>query len=378
MTAGTRLTTDWVRITTTKVVAVATNSRDSMVSGLINQCTTITYGNVNLQILLWLAIRSDPVVTPGGASIAAPDDTELPVTSYLARLNGGSRRTQAIALHRIAALITDGKSTATNFSWQALTQDQTETARRALAQRYSPPTANRMISALRGVLKEAWRLGLMDADSYHRASALKNVPKSTPPRGRIISEDEIASLFGACSQDNSAAGARDAALLTVLYSAGLRRSEAAQLDSTDYDPALETLTVRGTVSSRERILHAVDGAAQAMRLWSETRGTGPGRLFLPINKAGQLAPAGNGMSETSIYRAVLKRAGQAGVARFTCQDLRRTFITHLLERGADILTVQRLAGHCNITTTQRYDRRTEPARRELGRMLPVPAGPERA
>ncbi|HEV3310573.1 MAG TPA: tyrosine-type recombinase/integrase, partial [Chloroflexota bacterium] len=224
----------------------------------------------------------------------------------------------------------------------------------------------------RGVLKEAWRLGLMEAELYHHASALENVAWSTPPRGRVLSEDEIRALFDTCSWDTTPAGARDAALLTVLYSAGLRRSEAAALDVRDYDASDRSLIVRGTTSGRERTLYAVDSAATTIEEWMRVRGPAPGPLFVPIDKAGKILIRGERMREQSVYQALIKRAGQAGLRAFSCQDLRRTFITRLLESGADISTVQRLAGHCSVITTQRYDRRIEIARRERGSMLPVP------
>jgi hypothetical protein len=135
---------------------------------------------------------------------------ELPIsaqhsalTRYLSRLKASSRRTQQVALDQIAALLTDGRSTAADLSWHRVTEQEAQTVWHELAARYAPATANRMIAALRGVLKEAWRLGLMDAESYHRASALHNVPWSTPPRGRTLSDDELRALFDACSQDQS-------------------------------------------------------------------------------------------------------------------------------------------------------------------------------
>lgn len=295
-----------------------------------------------------------------------------PVTRYLSRLKFNSRRTQRVALDRIAALLTDGSSAAADLSWHLLTEQQTRTVRRELENRYAPTTANRMIAALRGVLMEAWRLGLMDAESYHHASALENLPWSNLPRGRTLSEDEIRALFDTCSQDQTAAGARDAALLTVLYGAGLRRSEAAALDIRDYDVSRGALAIVATIGDRERTLYTVDSAAGTLDRWIALRGAAPGPLFVPIDKAGKVLIRDERMRDQSIYRALLKRAQQAGVAAFSCQDLRRTFITRLLEGGADISTVQRLAGHCSVTTTQRYDRRSEISRRELARMLAVP------
>ena len=78
------------------------------------------------------------------------------------------------------------------------------------------------------------------------------------------------------------------------------------------------------------------------------------------------------MASQSILEIPERRARQARVARFSPHDLRRTFISDLLDAGADITTVAALAGHANVTTTARYDRRGEETKRRTAELLVVP------
>lgn len=291
---------------------------------------------------------------------------------YLSRLAPASRRTQQTALDGIASLLSDGETRAVDLSWHLLTSEDTHLIRSRLISGYAPTTANRMLAALRGVLKQAWRIGLMDAEKFHRAVSVENVPWYTSQRGRTLDSDEIRALFVACVADPTPAGIRDTALLTVLYGGGLRRSEVAALDIGDYDRSSGALTIRATSSSRSRVVYATDEAAEALQRWINIRGHDAGPLFVPINKGQKILVRTQRLREESIYKALSKRGKQAGVTAFSCQDLRRTFISQLLEAGADVATVQRLAGHCSVATTLRYDRRKEAVQRELARMLPVP------
>jgi site-specific recombinase XerD len=78
------------------------------------------------------------------------------------------------------------------------------------------------------------------------------------------------------------------------------------------------------------------------------------------------------MTAQAIYLALQKRAAEAGVATFSPHDLRRTFVSDLLDAGADLATVQKLAGHADPSTTARYDRRGEAAKAKAAGLLVFP------
>jgi hypothetical protein len=113
-----------------------------------------------------------------------------PARLYLARLSTGSRRTMTQALHNLAGLLTDGQNTAFTLNWAALRYQHIAALRIRLAERYTTTATNKMLSALGGVLLEAYLLGQMADDDYHRTIDITPIPAQTPPRGsaRVASE----------------------------------------------------------------------------------------------------------------------------------------------------------------------------------------------
>ena len=229
-----------------------------------------------------------------------------------------------------------------------------------------PATINHVLAAVRGTLREAWRLGLINAESLARVVDVGNVSASTLPAGRHVDVAEVRRLFETCG--DKPGGARDAAMLALLYGCGLRRSEAVALLLDDYDHG--KVTVRSGKGRKERIVYCPAGGREAINAWIARRGLAPGALLNPVNKAGHI------QHRLMTAQAVLLRlhflADQAGVSRFSPHDLRRSFVGELLDAGADISSVQQLVGNANVATTQRYDRRPEEAKRRTAEMLHVP------
>jgi site-specific recombinase XerD len=330
-------------------------------------------------------VPAPPVIlAPLAIPTAGRPREENPVLAYLARLSPGSRRTMRESLEAIARLASAGEVGALEFPWWLLRYQHAEAIRGRLAEGYAPATANKMLSAMKGVLKSSWRLGLMTADERDRASDVEPVRGTRLPPGRSIPRGELRSLFEACAQEANdprlrARGVRDAAMLALLYVGGLRRTELAGLKLSDYDPQTKTLRLRGK-GNKERQVYAEGGADLLLARWLALRGEGEAGdpLFLPVRKDGEVMhtdPQGEkkaSLSDQAVYKMVKRRQREANIKGISPHDFRKTFVGDLLDAIGDLSTVQKLAGHSDPATTARYDRRGERAMREAASHLHVP------
>ena len=313
--------------------------------------------------------------TPHDLQLATPLPLDRhPAAVYLASLSSErSRRVTAQALRAITALITGEDPHQANIlrlNWAALRYPHTAAIRARLAQDFRPATANRLLSALRGVLKEAWRLGYLSAEDYQRAVDVHNIQGETLPAGRELSPGELLALVEVCKADHTPAGVRDAAILGLLYTGGLRRAELVALEAADFEPESGKLSVRAGKGRKQRMVYVQGGALHALTDWLKIVQNDSGALFVPINKGGKLTH--RRMNAQSIYDLLKKRGEQAGVKAFSPHDLRRTFVGDMLDRGVDIATVANIAGHASVDTTRRYDRRPEETKRQAANKLHFP------
>jgi len=140
--------------------------------------------------------------------------------------------------------------------------------------------------------------------------------------------------------------ARDAAILELFYSSGLRLAELAALDVRDLDPIGETVRVMGK-GSRERIVPVGALALEALSHYRHQAGVQNGPLFLNKSRTR--------LGHRSIWLLLKSYVHNAGLpATLSPHKLRHSFATHLLDNGADLRSVQSLLGHKSLSTTQIY------------------------
>jgi len=293
-----------------------------------------------------------------------------PALVYLASLAESSRRPMGQSLNVIATIL--GMADYMAVPWGEVRYNVAQAIRTQLGENYSASTANRHLSALRGVLKEAWRLGYMTAEDYQRAIDLKPIKGSKVSQaeaGRHLDSGEIKGLMDAC-YDGTNAGVRDAAIVAVGYGCGLRRSEIANLDLSDYDVEKEALKIRAGKGNKERVAYLPGGATSALKAWLAIRGNAAGPLFYSSRRGDHIET--KGLTDQAIYNILASRGQLAGIKHFTPHDLRRTFAGDLLDAGEDISTVQKMMGHSNANTTAGYDRRDAKSKKKAASKLHVP------
>ncbi|MEZ6017255.1 MAG: tyrosine recombinase [Planctomycetota bacterium] len=208
-------------------------------------------------------------------------------------------------------------------------------------------SVSRKLSAVRSFLKALVAEGHLEASpalGLRRRRTARRLPG-------VLSEDEIAALLAA-PDPTTTKGRRDRALLEVLYSAGTRASETVGLDRAHIDLKAGVGRVLGK-GGKERLVALGSFARAALTEYladparpKPTLRAGDA-LFLN-HRGGRLTTRG---LEDVVHAAVL-RAGI--VRRATPHTLRHSFATHLLDRGADLRSVQELLGHAHLTTTQIY------------------------
>jgi integrase/recombinase XerC len=224
-------------------------------------------------------------------------------------------------------------------------------------------TLSRRLSGLRSFFKFLIKRKLIEnspLDGIHNPKTPKALPK-------CLSESDVKKLVEVVSGAHWM-DMRDRAILELLYGAGVRVSELVGSNLEDFDAERGLLLVRGK-GKKERMLPVGNTATAALRGWimrrpevlrgrNTTENTGPLSAVF-VNRFGTR------LDVRSVRRVISKRQEQAGLPPgITPHTLRHSYATHLLDRGADLRSVQELLGHSSLSTTQIYTHLT-PSRLKL-------------
>jgi tyrosine recombinase XerC len=205
-------------------------------------------------------------------------------------------------------------------------------------------TVARRISALRSFFKFLVREGLLKTNPILTISS----PKLDKHLPQFLTEEEVSKLISAAvpKDDKDQRALRDRAILETFYSTGMRIAELVGLSVDDIDSIGGIVKVMGK-GRKERLLPLGEPAIAALRAYLVKRKKQSEALFL--NKSGKR------LTDRGVRNVVGKYIRLASIRQgISAHTLRHSFATHLLNRGADLRSVQELLGHVNLSTTQIY------------------------
>jgi integrase/recombinase XerD len=288
-------------------------------------------------------------MTAPGRKPAPPAPVSRHVEAFLEMLaaeRGAARLTLSAYRHDLAD--------AAAFLGGAIEASTTEDLRRYLARLaragLAPRTAARRLSALR----QFYRFLFTDGRRKDDPTAALDAPRLGRPLPKLVSVAEAARLLEAARARGGAEGARLLCLLELLYGAGLRVSELVGLPLAAARGERRFLVLRGK-GEKERLVPLGEPARAALGAYLALRGA-----FLEAERSARfLFPSRSAEGHLTRRRCgqLLKElALESGIdpARLSPHVLRHAFATHLLDRGADLRSVQEMLGHADIATTQIY------------------------
>jgi len=291
-----------------------------------------------------------------------PKGTDPEVVRFLEYLGGARgcspRTVEAYAgdLERFAAFLGEN---APAVPW---TQIDSRTVRAFVADRVesgrAASTVARNLASLRTFFHFLCRRGLLRANPALGVSA--------PRRERRLPKFLTAREMGAALEFPAAMGLRglrDRAILELFYATGIRLSELTGLRIGSLDPIGEVVRVWGK-GRKERIVPVGRRALTAVEEYLDARCVGEGRTdrYAPLFPGRGPGPISGRQVQRIVQERLARAAGRRGMSPHA---IRHSFATHLLDRGADILSVKELLGHASLSTTQIYTHMTVERLREI-------------
>lgn len=294
--------------------------------------------------------RSKRIYVPDQGLVTKDSHT---VDLYLVSLQSkASRRTMARALDAVAKAM--GAENVYQLEFEGFDSFSLTNIKTILMDHepsYSFNTINLYLSAIKGVLRTSFQYKRMSLKKYSSFQFVKGLTGVSGFSGSVLPKTVCSEIFDGCD-DGTIIGIRDAAIFGVMLSTGLRRSELASLQLSDYDPLAPKVTVIGKGNKkRSPFLHPKIKDRLDYYI-DQVRGEVSGPLFYRIRRGDVVT--NEGLHENGVYYICRQRAKILGVDDLRPHNLRRTFATALYDKGESLITISKLLGHASVETTKRY------------------------
>lgn len=223
---------------------------------------------------------------------------------------------------------------------------------RASMEALAPSTVNVRLSAVRKLVAEARRNGMIGVEDAASLSEVPNIRQKGTRLGNWLTREQAKELL-AVPDRSTLKGKRDYVILGLLVGCALRRQELATLD-------VETIQLREgrwvlvDLEGKGRRIRTVAvpvWVKQGINAWMTAAGIEDGRLLRSISKGGKV---GDSLSDWAVWSVVEQSAKEIGIERFGAHDLRRTCAKLCRKSGGDLEQIKFLLGHSSIQTTERY------------------------
>jgi integrase len=252
-----------------------------------------------------------------------------------------SRRNYAKALDDLFAFVAGRPLT------RALLQEW-----RASMAALAPSTVNVRLSAVRKLVGEAHKNGMLGSEEAEHLGDIPNIRQKGSRMGNWLTREQAKEIL-AVPDRSTLKGMRDYVILALLVGCALRRRELASLYIEEIqmrDGRWVIADLRGK-GGRIRTVAVPVWVKQGIDVWLTAAGVEKGRLLRSIRKDGRI---GEGLSDWAVWSVVEQAAKQIGIERFGAHDLRRTCAKLCRRSGGDLEQIKFLLGHSSIQTTERY------------------------
>ncbi len=224
---------------------------------------------------------------------------------------------------------------------------------RATMEKLSPSTVNVRLSAMRKLVSEAHKNGMIGVEEAANLSDVPNIRQQGTRLGNWLTREQAKELL-AVPDRSTLKGKRDYVILSLLVGCALRRGELASLNVED----IQTREGRWVIADlrgkggRIRTVAIPIWVKQGVEVWMTAAGIGEGKLLRPVLKGSRMV--GDELSDWAIWSVVEQSAKEIGIDHFGAHDLRRTCAKLCRKAGGDLEQIKFLLGHSSIQTTERY------------------------